>query len=64
MKYFKQFNSTTSFRAPTDLDVIVEEIALRERRTKTAVVALALEEYAEKHHADIFGKHKEKTNER
>lgn len=62
MTYFKQFNSTTSLwiRPPRDLDSLLEEMVRRERRTKTCVLSLSLEEHAEKHHPDLFAKYKEK----
>ena len=59
MTYFKQFNSTAPLRAPRDLDTILEEMARRERRTKISVLSLALEEYIERHYADLFKKYKD-----
>ena len=45
---------TFSLRAPVVLDALVEEIARVELRTKTAVLTLALTEYAEHHHFELF----------
>jgi len=58
MTYFKQFPATTACRAPRDLDPVLEEMARRERRTKIAVLSLALEEYLERHHPDLFENYK------
>lgn len=49
-------------RAPLDLDVILEQIARVERRSKTAVVALALEEYVAAHHPVEFNQYKERRS--
>jgi len=45
----------TSFnlRAPVSLDALVEEMARIELRTKTAILTLALTEYAERHHPEL-----------
>jgi hypothetical protein len=50
----------TSFylRAPVSLDELVEEVARVELRTKTAVLTLALTEYTERHHPELFAKYK------
>jgi predicted DNA-binding protein len=61
MDYFKQFPSTTPLRAPTELDDVLEVMARRERRTKVAVLSLALEEYIERHYPDLFKNFKETT---
>jgi predicted transcriptional regulator len=46
----------TSFnlRAPVSLDALVEEMARIELRTKTAILTLALTEYVERHHPELF----------
>lgn len=46
-------------RAPINLDALVEDIARIERRTKTAVLSLALEEYVERHHPEQYAQYKE-----
>ena len=51
----------TYLRAPRTLDDVLEEMAHRERRTKTAIVSLSLEEYAQNHHPDLLAKYKEAT---
>jgi len=50
----------TSFnlRAPATLDALVEEVARIELRTKTAVLTLALTDYVERHHPELFGQYK------
>ncbi len=55
----------TSFnlRAPVSLDALVEDIARIERRTKTAVLGLALEEYVERHHPEQYAQYKESGRE-
>lgn len=45
-------------RAPIPLDELVEEIARLERRTKTAVLGLALEEYVERHHPEQYAEYR------
>lgn len=45
-------------RAPLTLDALVEHIARIERRTKTAVLGLALEEYVERHHPQEYAEYK------
>jgi hypothetical protein len=45
-------------RAPIPLDELVEHIARIERRTKTAVLGLALEEYVERHHPEEYAQYK------
>ncbi|MBY0458804.1 MAG: hypothetical protein K2V38_15815 [Gemmataceae bacterium] len=51
----------TSFylRTPIRLDDLVEAVGRAERRTKTAVLTLALEEYAERHHPELYLRYKE-----
>lgn len=44
-------------RAPLALDWVVEEIARRERRTKSAVLAISLEEYARRTHGDLHAEY-------
>lgn len=53
----------TSFylRAPVRLDDLVEAVGRAERRTKTAVLTLALEEYAERHHPALYVRYKEEA---
>jgi predicted transcriptional regulator len=48
-------------RATWDLDRLVEEMARSERRTKAAVITLALEQYATTHHPDLFAKYEEEA---
>jgi hypothetical protein len=56
----KQTPDTTFYpRAPVQLDEAVEEMARVERRTKTAILTLALEQYAERHHPDLYRKYME-----
>ncbi len=45
-------------RAPIPLDALVEHIARIERRTKTAVLGLALEQYVERHHPEQYAQYK------
>ena len=46
-------------RAPRTLDGVLEEMARRERRSKTAVLGLSREECAERRHGDLLQKYKE-----
>jgi len=46
-------------RAPVRLDDLVEAIGRAERRTKTAVLTLAVEEYAERHHPALYVRYEE-----
>ena len=50
----------TSFnlRAPISLDELVEEMGRIELRTKTAILTLALTEYMERHHPELFTRYK------
>lgn len=52
--------STTSLylRTPLNLDQMLEELTRIERRTKTAIMSLALELYAEQNHAGLLAKYK------
>lgn len=48
-------------RAPVRLDDLVEAIGRAERRTKTAVLTLAVEEYAQRHHPELYLRYKEEA---
>ncbi len=50
-------------RAPLALDWVVEEIARRERRTKSAVLAISLEEYARQTHSDLHAEYARQLGE-
>ena len=50
-------------RAPLALDWVVEEIARRERRTKSAVLAISLEEYARQTHGDLHAEYARQLGE-
>lgn len=56
MKKIAKHTASTSLylRTPCNLDMMLETIARIERRTKTAVMSLCLEEYAEKHHQGLL----------
>ena len=60
MKHINKPKDTTALylRAPYDLDLMVEEMARKELRKKVAVLTLALEQYAERHHPDLFKRFK------
>lgn len=45
-------------RAPASLDQLVEEMARVELRTKTAILTLALTEYTERHHPELYTQYK------
>jgi hypothetical protein len=51
-------------RAPLALDWVVEEMARRERRTKSAVLAISLEEYARRTHTDLHAEYIRQLRER
>ena len=46
-------------RASLSLDAILEEMARLERRTKTSILALSLEEHAERHHPELYRTYQE-----
>jgi|DewCreStandDraft_4_1066084.scaffolds.fasta_scaffold396278_2 predicted transcriptional regulator len=48
-------------RASWDLDRLVEEMGRAERRTKTAVLTLAIEQYASTHHPDLYARYEEEA---
>lgn len=46
-------------RAPVNTDKLVEAMVQAERRTKTVILSLALEEYAERHHPALYKRYTE-----
>ena len=43
-----------SLRVPPDLDQVVDQLVLIERRKKRAILELALEEYCQRHHPGLL----------
>ena len=60
MKNTTEHVSSTSLyiRTPGNLDKLLEEMTRIERRTKTAIMSLALELYAEANHPGLLAKYK------
>lgn len=61
MKKQNQHFTTTPLylRTPLNLDKMLEEMTRIERRTKTAIMSLALELYAERNHPGLLAKYRE-----
>ena len=57
-KYNAKPSASLYLRASCGLDKMLEEMARTERRTKAAVLTLALEEYAERHHPELFAEYR------
>ena len=61
-KQERHFSTTPLYlRTPLNLDNMLEEMTRIERRTKTAIMSLALELYAERNHPGLLAKYRQET---